>query len=220
MNCTRCHGALEWTRPDAARCLHCSQPHTFGDGRVHALDVEVRTGGGLDINVSDGNVSVDGSRFVKRQMSRLVWALATGAFALVLVAGIAIYVVVVANRAIGDVEAAQATQGPTEADWDGRSTFKCSGNDDLIISDVEATLNTGTAILATANCKLTIVNSTINAPIAVESTGNAKVEIRGGKVTGKQHSIVARGNARVLVGATTLAGKTKTTGLGRIDRDG
>jgi hypothetical protein len=104
--------------------------------------------------------------------------------------------------------------GSVVSPWDGKTTLECSGNDELSFEDCTATLS-GTAVLASGNCRLHLKRCTIVADTAIEAGGNARVLVEGGTVEGKQLAVDAGGNAVVEVRGA-LTGKVKRSGNARV----
>lgn len=70
------------------------------------------------------------------------------------------------------------------ATWDGQSPLLCKGNDRMTVRGVRAALPGQRAVVAQANCQLTLVDVTIEAKEAIVSQGNAKVVVQGGALRG------------------------------------
>lgn len=98
------------------------------------------------------------------------------------------------------------------AKWDGKSPFTCSGNDNLRLNGVSAKLST-TAITASGNCHLTLVNVDVTAPTGIEAGVNAVVTVQGGSITGTTFAIHATANAKVDVTGAKVSGKTQAAGV-------
>jgi hypothetical protein len=114
--------------------------------------------------------------------------------------------------------AAQAAGAPREAKaavWDGKSTFECKGNDAVTLNGITATVS-GTAIKASANCQLTLVNVNLTAPIAIDASASAKVTMTGGSITASGNSVVASGAAKVDLVGTKVTGKAKKSGAATV----
>jgi hypothetical protein len=122
----------------------------------------------------------------------------------------------------GEVLAGASGQGPatsstvTEASWDGKTPFTCAAGQNLKLSKVKATLASGTAITASASCKLELVDVEIDAPVPLQALGNAEVSVKGGKLKGKPDAVKALGNAKVTLAGTTVEGKTSALGGAKI----
>jgi hypothetical protein len=102
------------------------------------------------------------------------------------------------------------------AQWDGKATFTCRGNESLILSGVSAALNV-TAIEATGNCKLTLTQMILIAPTVIEAKGNATVLIQRSTLNGTTATINASANAVVSLSETQLSGPTKKSGTASIN---
>src|SRR5262245_36331265 len=70
------------------------------------------------------------------------------------------------------------------AAWDGKTSFECAGNQQLVIEDQKAELS-GTVVIASGNCHLRIVRCTLKGDTAIEAAGNARVVVEGGAVEGR-----------------------------------
>ena len=101
--------------------------------------------------------------------------------------------------------------------WDGSVPLTCDGNDKMEVRDVAAILPGQPAVVATANCKLTIHGSTIEGTPAIEASGNAKITINGGSLKGKPNAIESRSNARVVLNGVSISGAKKATSLSKIE---
>lgn len=99
--------------------------------------------------------------------------------------------------------------------WDGKSPFSCGGNDVVKIEGVSAKL-AATAITASGNCKLTLVNVSLTAPTGIDASGNAVVTVQGGSITATTLAVHAAGIAQVKVTGTTVSGKTQAEGGAKI----
>jgi hypothetical protein len=99
--------------------------------------------------------------------------------------------------------------------WDGKEPLECTGNDDLEVKGVNATLS-GTAIIASGNCHVKIVDSNIKADTIVEAAGNAQVTFQNGSVDGKV-ATDASGNARVRFNGTKVTGEKRHSGNAKVD---
>ncbi len=102
-----------------------------------------------------------------------------------------------------------------EATWDGKSTFKCGGNDKITLSGASGTV-TDVGIDAGGNCKLTLDGVDVNADTALKAGGNAKVTVIGGSLKGTKFAVQAGGNAKVDLQGTTVEGEIKKGGLAKV----
>jgi hypothetical protein len=99
--------------------------------------------------------------------------------------------------------------------WDGTGPLVCSGNTALTVSGVTAELS-GTAVVATGNCALTLVNVDLTASTAIEAGGYAVVTMQGGKIHGSTLAVHAVGGAKVTLVRTKVTGKTEALGAATI----
>ncbi|MBX3125650.1 MAG: hypothetical protein KF718_03000 [Polyangiaceae bacterium] len=182
--------------------------------RLDPSNYEVRAKmniGGFKVNAStDGGLDMDslGEQAKDKVKSKLVWwAIGCGAilFVVAIIAAIIIYVVYVVGTGSGATGTAKAGA------WDGTSTFTCKGNDKVSLEKVTATIASGSAIVAEANCQLTLKNVVITAPVGIEAKGNAKVTVSGGTVAGSEAAAKAAGNAQITFSGTTVSGAKNAT---------
>ncbi len=101
--------------------------------------------------------------------------------------------------------------------WDGSEPLHCSGNENIAVSGVEATFTSGAAIVAGGNCHVRCTDCKLSAPTAIEATGNAQVAIVNGTVKGTTTLAEASANARIDISGNVVAsGKVTQTGNGRV----
>jgi hypothetical protein len=239
MHCLSCHGPLEYAQDvKYARCTHClalfdvrSPKH---GGRfvepmnVAAADVErvaaelgfaprqrahtVVGVGGVNLKVNTGKMERD----LKTKVSSYLWGLAFGGVVLVLLAVVFIVVIVFALRGSGSSTPSASSKSPKNASWDGKGPLTCGVGESLRVSKVTSALSSGSAIKASGNCVLEIVDSNISAPVGVEASANAKVSIRGGAIEGASSAVVASGNATVDIDGARVKGSVKKTGNAKV----
>lgn len=99
--------------------------------------------------------------------------------------------------------------------WDGKEPLECAGNDEITVKGVNVNLP-GTAIIASGNCHVKIIDSTIKADTVVEAGGNAEVTFQNGSVDGKV-ATDASGNSRVRFNGTKVTGEKKRSGNAKVD---
>jgi hypothetical protein len=99
--------------------------------------------------------------------------------------------------------------------WDGKSALECSGNESITVTGLTATLP-GTAIIASGNCHVKLVDSHIKADTVIESGGNAEIRIENGSIEGEV-AIDASGNSTVRIAGAKVTGKRKHRANARID---
>jgi hypothetical protein len=166
--------------------------------------------GGLNINASShGGVDTAGlqNQLKDKAKSQIVWwGIGCGVLLVVGIglAGLALYVYRGIDSAGGGGPAAVVMK------WDGKSTLTCAGSDSLRVEGVRASLS-GTAINASGNCHLTLVNVDVTAPTGVEAGGNAVVTVQGGSITSTVFAVHATVNAKVNVTGSRVTGRTQTT---------
>lgn len=150
--------------------------------------------------------------FAKNQVSSMVWGWIIGAavVGLLLIGGVGfgIYIYFQAKDGGSGVPAGK----PVAATWDGKSPFRCEGNEIVTLSNVNATAG----VTADSNCQVTLNNVTINAPVAITANMNAKVNVVGGSVTGTTNAAVASMNGVITFTGTKVTGKTKKEMNGKI----
>jgi hypothetical protein len=101
--------------------------------------------------------------------------------------------------------------------WDGSEPLQCTGNDDIAVTGVEAHFTGGSAIVANGNCHVKCTDCKISAPTAIEASGNAQVTIVNGTIQGTEVLAEAGGNAQVTVtGNVTASGRVKKSANGRV----
>ncbi len=135
----------------------------------------------------------------------------------VMVVGFIVAILYFMNKQASDA-AAQASGAPREAKaavWDGKSTFECKANDAVTLNGITANVS-GTAIKASGNCQLTLVNVNLTAPIAIDAGASAKVTMTGGSITASTNAVVAGGAAKVDLVGTKVSGKSKKSGAATI----
>ncbi len=102
------------------------------------------------------------------------------------------------------------------AAWDGKTPFTCGGVDHKIIKGVAATIASGSAITASANCELELENVNVTAPVCIEALANAKVTVKGGTFNCSQNSAKAIGNAHVTFQGSKVTGKPSALGAAKV----
>ena len=189
----------------AKEALDPSNYEVRGQVNIGGFKVKASTDGGLD---TDGLLE----QAKNKAKSTVIWwgigcviLLLLGVFLL----GLAWYI-------YSEVDASVSGKAPTgvaeETNWDGASTFRCGGSDNLRIKGVSATLSSGTAISAGANCHLELVDVNITAPTAIQAMGNAVVTVKGGSITGEKNAASALGSGQIIFKGTTVKGEKKALG--------
>lgn len=184
-----------------------AQPNNFAQG---TFDM----GGGQQVKLTvDGKSPED---YLKNKASSMIWGWIIGAIILgimvITALGFGIYIYA-ATKDSGSASSASKTA--TAAEWDGTSTFVCKGNDAFTLNGVKANV-AGTAVKASANCRLTLVGVDITAGTGIEASGNAKVTMTGGSVHGSSNSVVASAAAKVTFVGTKVTGKSKASGAAKV----
>jgi len=167
-------------------------------------------GGGQQLRVKINGQSPE--NFVKNKVSSMVWGWIIGLIILAMIVlggiGLAIYIYFQAK----DGGPAAGPKTAQVAQWDGKSTLTCAGNDAIAVTGVTATAG----IKASANCQVTLVSVNITAPVAIDASGNAKVTMTGGTIVASTNSVVASGLAKVDLVGTKVTGKAKASGGAKI----
>ena len=96
--------------------------------------------------------------------------------------------------------------------WDGKTPYKCGGNDNAVITGVTANIASGPAIAATGNCNVTFKGCTITTDKGIAADGNAAVTLEGGELKASDTAIDAGGNAVVTVSGAKVSGKVLASG--------
>ena len=185
------------------------QPGSATDLAAGTFDL----GGGQQLKVKINGKSPE--QLIKDKASQMIWGWIIGAIILGIIVigggGFAFYMYrQVKNGAAASGPAGAGGPGAA-AQWDGKTTFECSGNQNVTLSGVTASVS-GTAIKASGNCQLTLKDMNVTGAIAIEAGGNAQVTVTGGSLTGNTNSVVAGGNAHVTCAGTKVTGKSKTSG--------
>jgi hypothetical protein len=172
-------------------------------------------GGGNQVKLTVDGKSPE--NFLKDKASGMIWGWIIGAIIigvlLLTFIGIGGYVWYVAKNGGGGT-ASTASGG--KVSWDGKSTFECKGNDEVSLTGVKATVTSGPAIRASANCKLSLTGVNITAPIGIEASASAKVDMTGGSITASTSSVVASNAAEVSLVGTKVTGKVQKSGAAKV----
>lgn len=170
-------------------------------------------GGGQQLRVKINGKSPE--NFLKDKASSMIWGWIIGAIILGLIVlgaiGLGGYIYFTAKSESGAVAAKTAAA----AQWDGKSTFECKGNDAIALTGIKANV-AGTAIKATGNCQLTLVGVDITAATGIDASANAKVTMTGGSIKATTNSVVASAAAKVDCVGTTVTGKSKASNAAKI----
>lgn len=169
---------------------------------------------GPSFQMGDVEVRVDTRGLERRAMnevSSMIWGWIIGGVILVMlvIGGIVLGVYIYLQAKSSTVaDGSGATGKKTEQTWDGKSTLECSGIDKMKITGTTASLTT-TAIKASGNCQLELVNVNITAPVGIEATASAKVTMTGGSIKAKDNSVVASNASSVTFVGTSVTGVVK-----------
>jgi hypothetical protein len=87
----------------------------------------------------------------------------------------------------------------------------CDGNDLVTVRGVAAELPGETAVVASGNCQLTLVESSISAAVGIHASDDAKVTMEGGTLTGAQHAVDASGRAHVILLGVETTGRRRSS---------
>jgi hypothetical protein len=191
-----------------------SMPNVGVRMRVEGVPIDIGSGGiNIDRNRLEDKIGNKITQKVDQKVFGCVLSIVIAVVALVILLGVGGYVLWTVRQSMVDTSSSAA---PKLDKWDGKSTYTCMGPAPVTLQGASANLSSGTAISATGNCQLTLVNPSITAPVAIDANGNAKITITGGSITGSTNSIVVSGNAQLIASGTTVKGATKSGGLGKI----
>lgn len=173
-------------------------------------------GGGQKLQLKINGKTPEG--YLKAEASSMIWGWIIGAVILGVIVlgaiGLGIYIFIAAKDT-GPAGAAAASKAAAASQWDGKSTFECSGNDVFALTGVKANVS-GTAIKASGNCQLTLVGVDITAGTGIEASAAAKVTMTGGSIKATTNSVVASAAAKVDCTGTTVTGKSKVSGAAKV----
>ncbi len=178
-------------------------------------DVEVRTNiGGINVGVGTGGINTD--EIASQLKEKAKWKLIGCGIALVLFLILAVIVLIVGWRIYAKTADAMSGQPTKTAQkvvaWDGTKPLTCVSKNMKVVGTT-ATLASGTAIRATGNCKLTLMNVNVSAPTALSVSGASLVIIEGGSLTGSKVAISALGKkAKVQIRGAKITGKVNKIG--------
>ena len=169
-------------------------------------------GGGQQMQVEINGKTPEG--YLKDKASSMIWGWIIGAVIIGLMVlggiGLGIYIYLQAKNPGGGAKA-----GGAAAQWDGKSTLDCKGNDVMTLVGVKANVS-GTAIKASGNCQLTMTGVDITASVGIEASASAKVTMTGGSITATTNSVVASAAAKVDCVGTKVTGKSKVSNAAKI----
>jgi len=104
----------------------------------------------------------------------------------------------------------------TQSGWSGTETLECGGNDEVTVSDINATIPGDTAISASGNCVVHVKRCSLKGSIGIEAYDNAHAIVEQGSVDGTESAIDARDNARVELHGTKVSGPKKRNANAKI----
>ncbi len=169
-------------------------------------------GGGHQLHVKINGKTPDA--YLKDKVSSTIWTYAIMAVILVIVvlglAGLGFYIFYKVKTDTGGV-----ATGGAAAQWDGKSTFECKGNDVVALTGIKANVR-GTAIKASGNCQLALTGVDITAATGIDASAGAKVTMTGGSIKATTNSVVAANAAKVDCLGTTVTGKSKAANAAKI----
>ncbi len=168
-------------------------------------------GGGQQLHVKIDGRSPDA--FVKHKVSGMIWGWIIGAIilAVIVLGGIGLGIYIYFQAKDGGASASDP-KTLTAVAWDGKTPYVCSGNQAVMLSNVNATAG----VTASGNCQLTLKAVNITAPVGITASANAKVIVNGGIINGSDATVMASGNAKVDLIGTKVMGRSKATGGAKI----
>ena len=204
----------QYPQPPPQQQQGYDMPNIVVKMKYDGMPIEFSSQGGLNTDKLEKHFT----KKVDQKISGCIWGLVIGGIILVAFLGFGIWMWLQVKDAMpgGSASTTPARTPSTATAWDGKSTFECGGSDVVKLEGITASLAAGTAIKASVNCQLTLVNMNITAPVAIEAVGNARVTVTGGSLQGSTNSIVAAANAQVTVTGTKVTGKTKSSANGKI----
>jgi hypothetical protein len=187
------------------------------DPRNYEYEAKVNIGGFKIGASTDKGLDTDG---LKKQVgdkvkSNLIWYGAGCVVVLIVLlglGGLGVYIYLQYVKASAAGAGAAPSGAAKTAVWDGKSTYTCSGSDNVTITGTKANLSSGTAVTASGNCRLQLVNVDITAPTGIEALATAVVTVQGGSVTSSTLAAKAMGSGQVIFQGTKVSGKTQALG--------
>jgi hypothetical protein len=175
--------------------------------------------GGVGIGISGSGLSVDEDKLKKKVTKKIeqkaigcvIGLVITGCIVIGMI-GMGVYIYLKVDDAL---DADSSTAKAKIESWNGKSTYSCSTGSH-IIKNTKASLTKGTAIKASGNCTLTLIDVDIKAPIGISAAGNAKVTLQGGTLEGTNRSILGEANAKITVEGTKVIGSHKTSANAKV----
>ena len=174
----------------------------------------VRIGGvWVEGNSKDG-INTEGikSQLKDKVKSEIIWYGAAALIVLLVLGGLAGLGVYIWGQIKSRGQPAVASGEVQAATWDGKSPFRCGGQQRVRLQNVTAKLSSGAAIKAGGACELELEGVNIEAPTGITAGGTAKVTVVGGRVKGSKLAAKAVGSGQIIFKGTEVVGKTKTLG--------
>jgi len=182
------------------------------DPRNYEVEAKINVGGFKIKASTDGGIDTDGlkNQVKDKVKTEIIWY----GIGCVIVGIVIVGLIGLAWYIFREASGGNAPSGPGKAaTWDGKSKFSCSGNDNVKLEGVTATIASGEAISAMGSCKLELVNVNITAPDGISVMGSAQVTMKGGSVTAKNTAAKAVGaNAKITFEGTKVSGKKEAVG--------
>lgn len=80
----------------------------------------------------------------------------------------------------------------------------CSGNERYTVTQKVIALPSGTPVVASGNCQVTLQSCTVTGTTAIVASDNARIAVEGGTLTGTAAAVKASGNAVVTLSASAF----------------
>ncbi len=182
------------------------------DPRNYEYEAKVNVGGFKIKASTDGGIDTEGlkNQVKDKVKTEIIWY----GIGCVIVGIVIVGLLGLGWYVFREASGGNAPSGPGKAaTWDGKSKFSCSGNDNVKLEGVTATIASGEAISAMGSCKLELVNVNITAPDGISAMGNAQVTMKGGSVNAKKTAAkVVGAGAQITFQGTTVTGKKEAVG--------
>jgi hypothetical protein len=224
LECKNCGAPLD-VRPSAlsARCRYCKA--TSQTGQLKTVNPETPPGWRAPrVWIPPAHMPAPSVPLEFRQVSPALLAPLLGSL---FTLGMLVKVSVSVAQSLGSPPSAPPPAQGRANVWDGRTTFMCSGNEQVTLSNHTVRFTDTPAIVATGNCRLTLehCNVTGNAPLL--TTGNATVRIVGGRLAGlaagRPAAFASDNSDIVLASGAVLEAPTiavRTSGNAKVDARG
>ncbi len=154
------------------------------------------------------------------RLRRIIWIVVIATVAPLLI-GVVVTVIALAGTcaAVGVAASSAPSFAPMTGlpgGWDGSVPLVCGGSQQVTAMGVHAAFPAGTAVTASGNCQVTLVQSTLSAPMAIVASGNAQVIIQGGSVQGTVFAVSASGNSQVVSQGAQIVGPVNRSGNAQV----